>query len=853
MNSRKMIGLLVCALVAACGGSDDDSPDTVVPDASDDGQIDAPDEDSGDQDGTGVDAPDTTVDTGDTALPDTALPDSTLPDADDVLVPGDTTDAADGDADDDTEVTDPPERTARLTGRVVLAGTAGSEGIAGARITVDGVTAVTDAAGYYELEALPARTPVGVDVRGPAGELVYSSFHRRMTLSAASDQTLDAVLLPGCTVTFDIGDQDGVLLPGPCVGSDRTIGLTLPQNGVVDAEGTPVTRVRAEMVVLPVHQGGERSPDALVAFPGDMAGVDAGGTSVYIESFGAVEVRLLDPDTRAPLQLAPDATAEVLFQAASATLDGDPSLPIPAWSYDPETAAWVEEGTTTLFVEPFSGALMHRLTVRHFTWWNADRVVDRTCLSGRVIAGDGEGFPGVAIAATGIDYLGSSGSTTRADGTFEVFARQASDVTVTASRTIERRTVQATRTVRTGATATPCLELPDILLDDAPLFACARGRVVTQEGAPVPRASVTNVSGRVTTQAVTNTDGTYCLPLPPEATVDLVIQASIASVPYRGTLAAVTGVPGSGTCTDAPTTCTTLADAVVQPLGCVTGTVTSEFGGTGGAFVRIDGGIGQYLARTDGSGGWCATVETNQVLTVEAIGSVAGITRTGLQRSIDGPTGGGQCGEPVSCRNVDVVLDASSCIRGRVLTDAGVTSGTRVTVTERAGNWRRQYSIPPDGNFCLPAPGNRQMDLEFDAFGPGTRFTARAATLTPTTAATCGSGTCAEVGDVTLAGQSFTGCVRGRLRYDGLPYRERINVDIGGVSTFVRPDRAGAFCVPATSDVRLVLRDSQDRSGCVRAPEIPRDIAALSAGGCDDPTSCLDLEELDFADFCARS
>ena len=732
--------------------------------------------------------------------------------------------------------------TGRIEG-VVTESMTGGLAISGATVEAAGRTALTSATGEFVLTQLPTGAPLQVKARGPQGA-VYSTAQREVVAPAAGTAFITLELLRGCTATVSVATTPGIIAPRGCGHTDSRVSLELPQGGVVDSAGAPVSDVRVDLAVLPVALGGRAASDALRAFPGDMRALTTTGATTFLESRGAVEVRLSHPSTGAALQLATGHTAVVRFSASAASFD-EPS--VPAWFFDEVQGRWVEEGSMTLEADPVTGALMHRLVVSHFTMWNADQPAASTCITGRLIGSDAGVLPSTSVVTFGVDYIGQSHTVSASDGRFSVFAKRSSEAELAtvarAGGTIVERRVR----VRTNPDVS-CVDVGDVMLDTARLLACAAGRVVDEAGLPLPGIDVTAFSKSSTSTTVSAANGTFCVPVPPQERFDLSLAGAVSGVPLRGYVGARLATPGSGTCGGAG--CTALGDLIVKALSCINGRVLDGAGVVANARVMGLGPANAAASISSLSGEYCLPLQRDGEVDLSAV--TFGPLRTANSPRRSAPSGPAACGS-ASCLTLDLVLNDAACVRG-LATDATGTpmEGVVVRAVPVGGGRSIAVTTSATGAFCAPIAAGSTVQLEFTASRPGTRFFATRAATAPASPASCGASGCTDVGTVALTSVSFSGCVKGRLLDGSNVFRDRVDVLNGNRVAFLRPRDDGTYCVDLPVVPSISLVDPEDR-GCARLRAIPVNLAALTPGTCADETACLDTGDLDFSAFCATS
>jgi hypothetical protein len=184
--------------------------------------------------------------------------------------------------------------------------------------------------------------------------------------------------------------------------------------------------------------------------PQIMPGNFTTSAGTQIESFGAMEVSFKD-NNGAQLNLASGQSAVIRIPVAAASQGTAPAT-MPAFFYNSTTGQWVQEGTLTL-----GGSAPNQYyegTVTHFSYWNADRVYDTTCITGKVVTASAAPAAGARVEAQGRDYTGTSQAFTAADGTFTIQVKANSTVIVTASTSDALSNSEVVSTGAAGGTCT---------------------------------------------------------------------------------------------------------------------------------------------------------------------------------------------------------------------------------------------------------------------------------------------------------------------------------------------------------------------------------------------------------------
>lgn len=149
--------------------------------------------------------------------------------------------------------------------------------------------------------------------------------------------------------------------------------VELPSNGIRQANGEIYTG-GVGVVMDWIDPTAEDLADRMV---GDLSGIDENGRQVALQTFGMLNVELLDEDGE-ELQLEEGKMATLSFPVPDEIIAQAPPT-IPLWSFDEELGTWVEEGTATLENGFYVGE------VSHFSSWNVDWKGERIRLRGEVL------------------------------------------------------------------------------------------------------------------------------------------------------------------------------------------------------------------------------------------------------------------------------------------------------------------------------------------------------------------------------------------------------------------------------------------------------------------------------------
>ena len=335
--------------------------------------------------------------------------------------------------------------TTRIRGLVVDAA-----GTPLADVRIEGTTggAVSDGAGTFEIDA-------------PHGEPAVLTFHskgyvrglERFDVGDASELRVDiAMVRMAEPIPLDstvggevVGVRQAALVAGPEVFRDQSGN---PVTGMVDVHLTPLNpSIAAE----------------LDAYPGDGLARDAAGQTIHLETFGVLDVTVMQGDEELNIREGMGVTIRIPLPDP---LPMDPPASIALWGFDDDAGVWVEEGIATLDADQG----VYEGTIGHLSPWNADQPLDATCIKGRALHSSGDPAANVLVVARGVDYIGSSMTVTEDDGHFCAAVRKDSEVRVSL---IGPTNMRGSKIVHSGSaeTAIPpvctepsCLAVGDISL-----------------------------------------------------------------------------------------------------------------------------------------------------------------------------------------------------------------------------------------------------------------------------------------------------------------------------------------------------------------------------------------------------
>ena len=303
--------------------------------------------------------------------------------------------------------TPPVAQTGTVSGQVASA--ANGSAVAGATVSTSAGTSTTAVNGTFTVPApVGDRSVVHVEATGFAEAFPVSR------VTAGQTTILGVRLLPTAVSTL-VTVATGGIVTDP----NSTAQVDIPADGLVPKNGGAVVGT-VTVSLTPINPAVDTN-----LMPGDFTGVSAGGGSpVPIESFGALLIDIRDSaGTR--YTLAPNKTSTIRIPLGTKSLV--PPATIPLYFFDETTGLWKEEGTATR--QGTAPNQYYEGTVTHFSFWNADQVLDTVFVTGCVRDANNQPVAGLIVQSNGIDYTGSAYSSIAADGTFRVAMRRNSRAT----------------------------------------------------------------------------------------------------------------------------------------------------------------------------------------------------------------------------------------------------------------------------------------------------------------------------------------------------------------------------------------------------------------------------------------
>jgi hypothetical protein len=214
--------------------------------------------------------------------------------------------------------------------------------------------------------------------------------------------------------------DEGVWIPGASGGTvkgRRGAEVTLPPNAFLDPSGRAVD-IELEVMLTPIDPA---RPEERLAAPGDFTGV-VDGELVALESFGMLDIRARN--AYGNLSLAPGTAFQVSIPLSEEV--ENPEATVPLWWFDESTAKWIPAGDAVMD----ETSRTYKATISQLGTWNLDKALTTTCVTGRVLTGDGAPLPDVTVRADGVGYLSRATSRTDPEGRFFARVKVGADIVV---------------------------------------------------------------------------------------------------------------------------------------------------------------------------------------------------------------------------------------------------------------------------------------------------------------------------------------------------------------------------------------------------------------------------------------
>lgn len=434
------------------------------------------------------------------------------------------------------------------------------------------------------------------DLTNPAGEVLFEDLGAGRTLAM-----IEADGFAPATAVIDLPENTDairsvhLLATGaphpfdPTTDSDLykdRVRLSIPANALVDASGDDYTGA-AQALITPLNPStGERA-----GMPGPLDGVLEGDTEpTPMESIFMADIQL-QTDTGEPLSIKDGSQATLEFVLPD-DLQDDYSVgdEIEAYWYDTTAGMWIQEGTGEVNESTYAAEkLAWTVDVSHFTWWNCDRPwYDKECVEVTVVdQATGQAVPGAQVFVNGVSYNGTSyGAATDAAGHSCMDFKLSSDAEVTASGPDGRTQVGDAIAIAGSGTAATCGgqgsgSCQQIQIELA-APTCLSGSIVDDNGDPIEGARISArydaALGTESETATSSASGEYCLSVPQDAEVDVVVTHTDDNGDFLSASTSVTAASAAQSCGE--DSCTDIGPLTpgAGQMSCISGDVMTTPG-----------------------------------------------------------------------------------------------------------------------------------------------------------------------------------------------------------------------------------------------------------------------------------
>lgn len=285
--------------------------------------------------------------------------------------------------------------------------------VSDATVTVDGETYQTSEDGWFSIPELPTddRTTLTVEADG------YVKTQR--IISVGSGRTFADIRLFE-RAPFQQVDASA----GGTVDFENGAALQLPDGALVDSSGQPYEG----MAQVSVTNLDPSLDNASLATPGDFTALPGeADETTRLETYGMTRM-VIENSSGDRLQIADDAEATLSIPVPQSLTDAEVPSEMPLWRYDESQGRWVEASGGVSYNSESNCYDAQVSGTDGAGFWNADIPYESTCVSGKIVRPDTDsGSSGIVVRAEGISYIGSSSTTTDADGNFQLEVKRSTD------------------------------------------------------------------------------------------------------------------------------------------------------------------------------------------------------------------------------------------------------------------------------------------------------------------------------------------------------------------------------------------------------------------------------------------
>jgi hypothetical protein len=302
--------------------------------------------------------------------------------------------------------------------------------LADVTVTAQGISAVTDSAGYYVLDDILPASAIPVEFSKDG----YANGYGRAELISWEFVSVNGTMLPfDGSATFDAAQGGTVEI--------EDVTITFAPDNILTADGSVYS---GEVVVWAAHINPHT--DELRGAPGDLTAwafsddpaKDDSYTLNQLVSFGMADVVLETPEGE-ELELDPTQPVDVTMSIDNGDYPdvyrlaaGDVA---PLWYFDPDQSRWVEEAEGR--VSETEDGLRFDFQASHFSWYNCDQGFVPSCATGYVY--DVLDFPVRAAEVTCAGSQSTSTVYTDENGLYVCTVMVGDTINVTATTTVGGR------------------------------------------------------------------------------------------------------------------------------------------------------------------------------------------------------------------------------------------------------------------------------------------------------------------------------------------------------------------------------------------------------------------------------
>ncbi len=696
---------------------------------------------------------------------------------------------------------------------------------------------VTDGNGVYNirLRALPPSGEATVKVTAPG----FATNQRRFQV------TLDGT----ASLSVDIKPVEAVV-ETPVTTSSPTLTVTTPnQNVTVDIPTPAATLGGAGTLSVEVTTGNPKVERDV--FPGDFLATDPAastGPALGLSSIAFTEVKATNAATGQEItNLAAPATLTIkipegTINPATGSLFQAGDL-VPIWGFEATTGLWSRGRTSagadingTVVTCPTG--LCCVFTVPHFSWWNMDYpLVQRHCLTGRVVDGAGNPVAQASVTARGVSQNYEFGGYSDSNGFYAIDVFRGTVCTVSAVQgsrvsqtiTVNVPDVQSSRSQPPSPTNV-CTPLADLVLPDS---ACVSGVVRDTQGRALSNVTVEALGLGIWTNV--DAQGRYCVEgLAVGQATTLRARATVDGSPFSTD---ITLTPNTtGRCSD--NTCTVQDIVLDVSHAVIAGTIRDTSGGLPGvplSGVNVSSDQGPFVM-TGSDGRYCFAARKNSQVTVSvrywnpARGCMIARTAVVAAGNVDGT-----CSPLTNPVTQDFDIDfVRGGVAGKVVDELGnPIPGVNVAAQDCA--WG---ATDAQGNYAVDAPIQAGVRMYFNFYTSNGRSVQDTAFVDVTQALPVRV-TLNRTLDLRLA------CVQGLVLAGGSPASGvQVTSPAGLVTT---TDSFGNFCMDVLRGDPLTLRFYKALAGG-GSLWLEQSFGTISQPGSCATGNCVDLGTINLND-----